>query len=43
VAPDAQAKIEQYMQATVKADHFMRSILVAQHGKIIVSQGCGDG
>jgi CubicO group peptidase (beta-lactamase class C family) len=39
VAQDVQAKIEQFMQATVKVDHFMGSILVAQHGKIIVSQG----
>jgi CubicO group peptidase (beta-lactamase class C family) len=41
VAQDAQAKIEQYMQATLKVDHFMGAILVAQHGKIIVSQGYG--
>jgi CubicO group peptidase (beta-lactamase class C family) len=41
VAQDAQVKIEQYMQASVKVDHFMGSILVAQHGKIIVSQGYG--
>jgi len=41
VAQDAQAKIEQYMQATLKVDHFMGSILVAQHGEIIVSQGYG--
>ena len=41
VAQDAQEKIEQYMQASVKADHFMGSVLVAQHGKIIVSQGYG--
>jgi CubicO group peptidase (beta-lactamase class C family) len=40
VAQDVQAKIEQYMQATVKVD-LMGSILVAQHGKIIVSQGYG--
>lgn len=39
VAQAARTKIEQYMQASVKADHFMVSILVAQHGKIIVSQG----
>jgi CubicO group peptidase (beta-lactamase class C family) len=39
VAQDTQAKIEQYMQATVKVDHFTGSILVAQHSKIIVSQG----
>jgi CubicO group peptidase (beta-lactamase class C family) len=41
MAQDTQAKIEPYMQASVKVDHFMGSTLVAQHGKIIVSQGYG--
>jgi CubicO group peptidase (beta-lactamase class C family) len=41
VAQDAQAKIEQDMQATLKVDYFMGAILVARHGKIIVSQGYG--
>jgi CubicO group peptidase (beta-lactamase class C family) len=40
-AQDAQAKMDQYMQARVKVDHFMGSILVAEHGKIILSKGYG--
>lgn len=40
-AQDVQTKIDQYMQASAKVDHFMGSILVAQHGKIIESKGYG--
>lgn len=35
------AKIDQYMYATEKVDHFMGSILVAQNGKIILAKGYG--
>ncbi len=36
-----QSKIDQYMQASMKIDHFMGSILVALHGEVIVSKGYG--
>ncbi len=35
------SRIDQYMKAAVKVDHFMGSILVAQNGKVIVAKGYG--
>jgi CubicO group peptidase (beta-lactamase class C family) len=40
-AQGIQAKMNAYMQASMKFDHFMGSVLVAQHGKIILSKGYG--
>ena len=40
-AQSLRSKIDQYMQATTRVDHFMGSILVAQHGKIILTRGYG--
>ena len=40
-AQDLQSKIERYMQASMKIDHFMGSILVAQRGRVLVSKGYG--
>lgn len=39
--PDPVAKIEEYMQAAMKADRFTGAILVARAGKILVSKGYG--
>lgn len=41
VAQDIAAKADQYMQASEKYDHFMGSVLIAQHGKILFSKGYG--
>lgn len=38
---DVAAKADAYMQASVKYDHFMGSVLIAQHGKILFSKGYG--
>ncbi|MGH8290299.1 MAG: serine hydrolase [Steroidobacteraceae bacterium] len=40
-ASELRAKIDQYMRASVKVDHFMGAILVAQHGRLIVAKGYG--
>ncbi|MGH9469167.1 MAG: serine hydrolase [Terriglobia bacterium] len=40
-AQDLASKIDQYMQASMKIGHFMGSILVAQHGRVLVSKGYG--
>ncbi|HXU19221.1 MAG TPA: serine hydrolase [Verrucomicrobiae bacterium] len=40
-AQDLQSKLDQYMQASVKVNHFMGSVLVAQHGKILFAKGYG--
>ncbi len=40
-AQDLQSKLDQYMQASVKVNHFMGSVLVAQHGKILFTKGYG--
>lgn len=40
-AQDMQSKLDRYMQASVKVDHFMGSVLVAQNGKILFSRGYG--
>jgi CubicO group peptidase (beta-lactamase class C family) len=42
--PDGQAlvsKVEEYMAARVKRDHFSGSILIARDGKVLFSQGYG--
>jgi CubicO group peptidase (beta-lactamase class C family) len=42
--PDGQAlvsKVEDYMAARVKRDHFSGSILIARDGRVLVSQGYG--
>ncbi|HKZ10093.1 MAG TPA: serine hydrolase [Rhodanobacteraceae bacterium] len=38
---DARTKIEQYMNAAVKAEHFMGSILVARGDHVIIAKGYG--
>ncbi|MGH8233290.1 MAG: serine hydrolase [Rhodanobacteraceae bacterium] len=38
---DVRAKIEQYMNAAVKAEHFMGSILVARGDDVIIAKGYG--
>lgn len=40
-AQDAAVKANEYMQASAKFDHFMGSVLIAQHGKILLSKGYG--
>lgn len=40
-AQDLQSKLDQYMQASVKVNHFMGSVLVAQNGKILFAKGYG--
>ncbi|MGH8317461.1 MAG: serine hydrolase [Steroidobacteraceae bacterium] len=40
-ADDLAAKMDQYMQVSSRVDHFMGSVLVAQHGRIILSKGYG--
>lgn len=40
-AEDLPLKIDRYMQASMKIDHFMGSALIAQHGKILFSKGYG--
>lgn len=40
-AQDLQSKLDEYMQASVKVNHFMGSVLVAQHGKILFAKGYG--
>ena len=40
-AQDLQSKMDQYMQASVKVNHFMGSVLVAQHDKILFAKGYG--
>lgn len=40
-AQSLRSKMDQYMQAAAKVDHFMGSILVARHGKIILAKGYG--
>lgn len=38
---NARAKIDQYMQAAVKTEHFMGSVLVARGGHVIIAKGYG--
>ncbi|MFZ0340196.1 MAG: serine hydrolase domain-containing protein [Terracidiphilus sp.] len=40
-AQDLLSKMDQYMKVCETADHFMGSVLVARHGKVILSQGYG--
>jgi CubicO group peptidase (beta-lactamase class C family) len=40
-AEDLHARIDRYMEASMKLDHFMGSVLVARHGRIILSKGYG--
>jgi CubicO group peptidase (beta-lactamase class C family) len=40
-AQELHTKVEQYMQASMKVDHFMGSVLIAQHGKLLFAQGYG--
>lgn len=40
-AQSLQSKMNQYMQASVKVNHFMGSVLVAQHGKVLFARGYG--
>lgn len=40
-AQDIATKADAYMQASVKYDHFMGSVLIAQHGEILFSKGYG--
>lgn len=38
---DSPSKIDQYMHAAVKVQHFMGSILIARDGHVIVAKGYG--
>jgi CubicO group peptidase (beta-lactamase class C family) len=38
---ELESKMNQYMQAAVQVDHFMGSVLVAQHGRVLFSKGYG--
>lgn len=40
-ASTLQTKIDRYMNAAVKVDHFMGSVLVARNGEVIVAKGYG--
>jgi CubicO group peptidase (beta-lactamase class C family) len=40
-AQSLQSKMNEYMQASVRVNHFMGSILVARHGKILLARGYG--
>lgn len=40
-AQNIAAKANAYMQASAKYDHFVGSVLIAQHGKVVFSKGYG--
>jgi CubicO group peptidase (beta-lactamase class C family) len=40
-ADDLAARMDRYMRAATKTEHFMGSVLVARHGRIIFSKGYG--
>lgn len=40
-AQEIGSKVEEYMNARVKASHFSGSVLIAQHGHVLVSKGYG--
>jgi CubicO group peptidase (beta-lactamase class C family) len=40
-AQDLHTKVEQYMHASMTVDHFMGSVLIAEHGKLLFTQGYG--
>ena len=41
-AQDVTSKISDYMNAQVEVNHFSGSILIAQHGKVLVKQRYGS-
>jgi CubicO group peptidase (beta-lactamase class C family) len=40
-AQDRRAQFDRYMQASLKVDHFMGSVLIAQHGQILFDKSYG--